>query len=69
MVDIVQEVKGQCSQFSCCPNANPASHEAEIGSCRNVSSYKGRITLPGGKLEDNIKMNPKGTQCLDMEWT
>jgi hypothetical protein len=34
-----------------------------------VSSYNGRITLSGDRLEDNIKMNFKETQCLDLDWT
>jgi hypothetical protein len=33
------------------------------------SSCEGRITLSGGKLEDYMKMNPKKTQCLDMDFT
>ena len=40
----------------------------KLGFVENDSSYEGRITLCGDKLEDNIKMNPTEKQCLGMDW-
>jgi len=41
----------------------------KLGFVEKDSSYEGRITLFGDKLEDNIKMNPTETQCLDVSLT